>query len=135
MYKHRQLTRGVIGSFYGVYREFGYGFLERVYEEATAVELASRGIRFQRQRPITISYKNQPIGEYFADIVVSDKVLVELKAAHHLLKEHSAQLLNYLKATRYEVGLLLNFGPEPEIRRHIFDNELKGSLSWVDHRK
>ncbi len=111
MYKHQGLTCELIGSFYAVYGALGYGFLERVYEEALAVELQSRKITFRRQHPIRIFYRRNLIGEYFADLVVADKVIVELKANQRLLKEHSAQLLNYLKATRYEVGLLLNFGP------------------------
>jgi GxxExxY protein len=133
MYKHQGLTREIIGSFYAVYGALGYGFLERVYEEALAVELQSRNITFRRQDPIRIYYRRNLIGEYYADLVVANKVIVELKANQRLLREHSAQLLNYLKATRYEVGLLLNFGPEPVIRRHAFDNRRKGTLSWVDH--
>ena len=95
-------------------------------------ELDYRGLEFRAQQPIRIRYRQLLIGEYFADLVVDDKVIVEIKAVGQLRIEHTAQLLNYLKATKYEVGLLLNFGPQPGIRRHIFDNHRKGLLSWLD---
>ena len=80
---------------------------------------------------IAVYYDDQVVGEYFADLLVAGAVIVELKAVKRLLPEHEAQLLNYLKATPYEVGLLLNFGPKPEIKRKAFDNSRKGSMHWV----
>ena len=132
MSKHVLLTRAIIAAFYQVYGELGYGFLEKVYERAMSSELDYRGLEFRAQQPIRIRYRQLLIGEYFADLVVDDKVIVEIKAVGQLRIEHTAQLLNYLKATKYEVGLLLNFGPQPGIRRHIFDNHRKGLLSWLD---
>ena len=131
-FKHARLTRQIIGAFYDVYNELGYGFLERVYGSALAIELRKMGIELVENAPLRVSYRNTCIGEYVADLLVDGLIIVELKAAKTLAAEHSAQLLNYLKATRCEVGLLLNFGPRPEIRRLAFDNDRKGSLSWVD---
>jgi len=132
MSKHVFLTRAIIAAFYQVYGELGYGFLEKVYERAMSQELGHRGLKFRAQQPIRISYRQTLIGEYFADLLVDDRVIVELKAVESLGTSHTAQLLNYLKATRYEVGLLLNFGPKPQIRRHTFDNHRKGTMGWLD---
>ena len=100
----------------------GYGFLEKIYEKAMMIECNKEGIPAVSQYPIKVSYENEIIGEYYADIVVNNEVIIEIKAARQLAREHEAQLLNYLKATDIEVGLLLNFGPEPEVRRKAFDN-------------
>jgi GxxExxY protein len=132
--KHKALTDTVIGAFYQVYNELGYGFLEAVYEQAMVIELEKRGVRVERQAPITVQYDGQEVGHYFADLLVDEKVLVELKAARALAAEHEAQLLNYLKATLLEVGLLLNFGPKAQLRRKIFDNAYKGTLSWTQDK-
>lgn len=129
--RHTGLTKQIIGGFYAVYNSLGYGFLERVYENALMIELRSRGLEPEQQKPITVYYRGEPVGEYFADIVVANMVIVELKAIQELGKAHEAQLLNYLKATTIEVGLLLNFGPKPEVRRKLYDNERKGSLNWL----
>lgn len=107
----------------------GYGFLEKVYENALAIELELRGFQIEQQKPIAIQFRNQIIGEYFADILVNDLVILELKATKMLGKEHEAQLLNYLKATSYEVGLLLNFGPRPSHKRKAFSNHNKPNLA------
>lgn len=95
-------------------------------------ELRRRGVQFEQQTGISVYYDGHVIGEYYADLLVEGQVIVELKAARGLVEEHEAQLLNYLKATTCEVGLLLNFGPEPQIKRKAFDNNRKGSLSWLD---
>ncbi len=124
-YKHKELTEQVICCFYSVYNVLGYGFLEKVYENALLIELERRGVRATAQVPITVHYAGEIVGDYVADIMVEDSLLVEIKAAKTLLPEHDAQLLNYLKATDKEVGLLLNFGPKPEVRRKIFDNDRK----------
>jgi len=125
MYKHSALTEKIIKAFYAVYSGLGYGFLEKVYENSMAMELRDMGLEVIQQMPITVCYRGQVVGEYFADLLVEDKVIVELKAARALANNHEAQLLNYLKATVYEVGLLLNFGPKPEIRRRAYDNSRK----------
>ena len=121
-FKHTELTEKIINVFYRVYNKLGYGFLEKVYENAMMIELKKEGIRAIAQAPIRVLYDNEIIGEYYADILVDDKVIVETKAARQLADEHEAQLLNYLKATDIEVGLLLNLGVKPEIKRKAFNN-------------
>jgi len=128
--KHEKLTEQIIGAFYTVYNVLGYGFLEKVYENALAIELRKMGLTVVQQAPIKVYYAGAVVGEYYADLLVADAVIVEIKAVRALAKEHEAQLLNYLKATPYEVGLLLNFGPKPEIKRKVYDNERKGGLGW-----
>lgn len=123
--KYKELTEKIINIFYRVYNKLGYGFLEKVYENAMMKELKKAGIPTVSQSSIKVFYEGEIIGEYFADILVDDKVIVEIKAAKSLVIENEAQLLNYLKATDKEVGLLLNFGPKPEIRRKVFDNHRK----------
>ena len=123
--KYEELTEKCIGCFYTVYNYLGYGFLESVYEKAMLIELRRQGLKASRQQPITVYYLDEPVGEFYADILVEDKVVLELKAARILTVENDAQLLNELNATDYEVGLLLNFGPKPEIHRKVLDNERK----------
>lgn len=125
LYKHSELTEQIIGAFYSVYSTLGYGFLEKVYVNALVIELERRGLMVLYEFPIKVYYTGQLIGEYFADLIVNDLVIVEVKATKLLLDEHEAQLLNYLKATPYEVGLLLNFGPKPQQKRRSFDNNRK----------
>jgi len=121
-YKYKELTQKIILIFYKVYNKLGYGFLEKIYENAMIIEFRKEGIPAVPQSPIKVFYENEIIGEYYADLLVEDKVLVEIKAVRSLADEHEAQLLNYLKATDIEVGLLLNFGPKPQIKRKAFDN-------------
>jgi GxxExxY protein len=121
-FKHETLTDTIICCFYIVYNRLGYGFLEKVYENSLLIELEKSGHSATRQYPVSVRYDGQVVGEYFADIMVDDKVIVEVKAGKTLLPEHGAQLLNYLKGTDIEVGLLLNFGMKPEIRRKAFEN-------------
>jgi GxxExxY protein len=128
-YQHFELTQEIIGTFYDVYNALGYGFLERVYENALTIELRVRGFQVEQQKPISIQYRNQIIGEYYADLLINDLLIIELKATRTLAKEHEAQLLNYLKATRYEVGLLMNFGPQPKYKRKVFSNHNKPNLN------
>ena len=125
LYKHSKLTEEIIGAFFTVYNALGYGFLEKVYANALKLELERRGLKAKQEFPIVVRYLEQVVGEYYADLVVNDLVIVEIKATKILLQEHEAQLLNYLKATPYEVGLLLNFGPKPEQKRRSFDNNRK----------
>jgi GxxExxY protein len=120
--KHKSLTEKIIKVFYRVYNSLGYGFLEKVYESAMMIEFERDYLSAVSQFAIKVFYDNQIVGEYFADILVGNKVIVEIKATKSLALEYEAQLLNYLKATNKEVGLLLNFGPKPEIRRKVFDN-------------
>jgi GxxExxY protein len=125
LYKHSDLTEQIIGAFYAVYSVLGYGFLESVYVKALMIELKRREMTVRDELPIQVYYAGQMIGEYFADLVVNDLVILEIKATKCLAIEHEAQLLNYLKATPYEVGLLFNFGPKPETKRRSFDNNRK----------
>jgi len=122
---HEKLSNRVIKCFYNVYNTLGYGFLERVYENALMIELAKNGLIAEKQRPVTVYYENQIVGEYFADIIVEESIILELKAADFLIEEHEFQLINYLKATDVEIGLLLNFGKNPEFKRKIFTNDRK----------
>ena len=120
--KHKELTELIIKLFYRVYNTLGYGFLEKIYENAMMIEFRKAVIPAESQYPIKVAYEGQIVGEHSADILVNKKVIVELKAVKSLIQDHHAQLLNYLKATDIEVGLLLNFGPKPEISRKVFDN-------------
>ncbi len=122
---HEQITEKIIGSFYKVYNTLGYGFLEKVYENAMAIELEKVGLKVSQQKNIKVFYELEEVGDYYADLFVENLVIVELKAAKSICEEHEAQLTNYLKATTIEVGLLLNFGKEPEFKRKIFQNHLK----------
>ncbi len=124
-YKYEELTEKVIKAFYAVYNILGYGFLEKVYENALLIELAKMNLSAIAQSPIQVFYDEMLVGEYLSDILVEKCVIVEIKAAKNLMLEHEAQLLNYLKATNIEVGLLLNFGPKPEVKRKAFNNERK----------
>ena len=123
--KYRSLTEKIIQIFYRVYNSFGYGFLEKVYENSMMIEFENENIPAISQFPIKVFYDNKIVGEYFADILVDNKIIVEIKAAKYIALENEAQLLNYLKATDKEVWLLLNFGPKPEIKRKVFDNYRK----------
>jgi GxxExxY protein len=126
--KEKALTEEIISAFYAAYNKLGYGFLEKVYENAMIIELQNQGIAAVQQAPIKVLYDGKVIGEYYADLLVDGKVIVEIKAAKNLAFENEAQLLNYLKATDIEVGLLLNFGPEPKVKRKVFDNVRKTNL-------
>jgi len=115
------VTGEIIGAAYEVYRELGYGFLEKVYETAIVQELTSRGILAQPQAEIEVRYKGHPVGVYYADVLVHDRVICEIKATDGLSSVHEAQLLHYLKATGIKVGLLLNFGPKRvDVKRLVF---------------
>ena len=118
--KINDITYTINGAVYEVNKVLGAGFLEKVYEKALIIELLVRGLRAESQVPIKVSYKNEVVGEYFADIVVEGQVIIELKAVDQLQKIHEAQLLNYLKATSYKIGLLINFThPKAEIKRFV----------------
>jgi GxxExxY protein len=131
-FRHAELTEKIITAFYTVYRTLGYGFLEKVYENSLAIELSRQGFNIQQQRPITVHYGGLVVGEYFTDLLVNDLILLEVKAAKAIAEEHEAQLLNYLKATPYEVGLLLNFGPKAEFKRRSYENSRK---EWLQNQE
>lgn len=124
-FKHSDLTESIIGVSYEAYNELGQGFLENVYEHAMVLALKAKGLEVQHQVPLPVLFRGQKIGSYEADLVVNGVVLLELKACRALDPSHEAQLLNYLRCTRIEVGLLLNFGPRAQVRRFIFQNERK----------
>ncbi|MCK4831742.1 MAG: GxxExxY protein [Anaerolineales bacterium] len=124
-YKESELTGDIINAFYQVYNQLGHGFLEKVYENALVHELRKRKHEVVQQAPIKVRYDGAIVGEYFADLLVNGAVILELKAAVAIAPEHEAQLLNYLKATDIDVGLVLNFGPEPQIKRKIFETARK----------
>jgi GxxExxY protein len=124
-FKHSEITKLIIKAFYIVYNNLGYSFLEKVYENAIMIELKKLGLNTRKQQPISVHYNNSIIGEYFADIIVNNDVIIELKAAENLCYEHESQLVNYLKASDIEVGLLLNFGKNPQFKRKVLTSEYK----------
>jgi GxxExxY protein len=124
-FKHKELSERIIEAFCRVYNILGYGFLEKVYENALIMELEKMGLAAAAQSSIQVFYDGKIVGDYFADLLVESCIIVEIKAVKSLGPEHEAQLLNYLKATNIEVGLLLNFGPKPEVKRRAFDNARK----------
>jgi len=127
-YLLKEETDIIIKAFYDVYNTLGYGFLERVYQNALFFELQKHGFDCKANQPINVYYNKQLVGEYYADIVVDNKIILELKAVESICHENELQLINYLKATPMEVGLLLNFGQKPQIRRKIFTNNNKNHL-------
>jgi GxxExxY protein len=122
---HKDLTDIILKTFYEVYNELGYGFLEKVYQNSLLIELRNKGLNVIPQKKIKVFYKGYEVGEYFADLIVEDKVVLELKAVKYIVEEFENQLLNYLRGTDCEVGLLLNFGKKPEFRRRIYENKRK----------
>jgi len=126
---HEAITDKIIAAFYKVYNTLGYGFLEKVYENALVIELNKSGLTVTPQQKIEVFYEKKKVGEYFADLTVNNLIILELKAVEKLIDEHKTQLINYLKATNMEVGLLLNFGKTPEFKRAIFTNDKKPTKS------
>ncbi len=120
-FKHSELMERIIEAYYKVYNTLGYGFLEKVYENALLIQLEELGLKAVSQKPIQVYYHGKVVGEYFADLCVENAVIVEIKAARSISEAHKAQLDNYLKAGDIELGLLFNFGPEAEIKRRIYD--------------
>lgn len=116
---HRETTEAIIKSFYHVYNTLGYGFLEKVYENSLKISLRKLGFEVEQQYPISVYFEGEIVGEYFADLLINQTVVIELKAAKAINPDHEAQLLNYLRATDHEVGLLLNFGATPEFQRKV----------------
>jgi GxxExxY protein len=124
-YKHSELTDVMIGSFYDVYNELGCGFLESVYRKALRLTLQSKGLRAETAVPVPVFFRGANVGDFRADLVVNELILLELKTAESIILPHEAQLLNYLWATTLEVGRILNFGPKARVRRLLFDNVRK----------
>ena len=118
-YKHKELTGEIINAAHTVHNELGYGFLEKVYHKSLFIELSKRGYSIEFEKPIEVRYDNQVVGEFFADLLVENKVVVEVKAAGKYANVFEAQLLNYLKAMGLEVGLIINFGPSVEVKRMV----------------
>ena len=124
-YKHSDVTEIIIKAFYTVYNKLGYGFLEKVYEKAMLIEVGKLGIDVKSQVSIKVLYEGKDVGNYFADLIIDNKIIVELKAAECIDDAHEAQLTNYLRATEYEVGLILNFGRKAQFKRRAFSNDYK----------
>lgn len=125
MLLHKELTDEILNAFYEVYNELGYGFLEKVYQNALFFELRERGLRVVAQNRCVVYYKGRQVGEYFTDIIVNELIILELKASETILEEHEIQLFNYLKASPIEIGLVLNFGKKPAFVRKVFSNASK----------
>jgi GxxExxY protein len=123
--KHQEITKKVIKAFYTVYNTLGYGFLEKVYKNALVIELKLLTLQVIVEKSLQVKYRSHYVGDYFADLVIEDEVIVEIKACEVLCEAHDAQLLNYLMASDYEIGLLLNFGPGPRFKRKILTNDRK----------
>ena len=122
---HGEITHEIIGAFYDSYNALGWGYPESIYANAMPIFLKRRGIRYRRESPLRVTLDAIVLGEFRADFVVDDKVLVELKACERIIAAHEAQLISYLKASGYNIGLLLNFGPKPEIRRIIWTDDFR----------
>jgi len=123
--KHVELTERVIGVFYDVYNELGHGFLESVYREAMRLALTQAGMSVKTEVPVPVSFRGVVVGIFRADLIVDDCLLVELKAADQIVRQHESQTMHYLRATSIEVALLMNFGAQPRFKRIVLDNELK----------
>jgi len=122
MLLYKETTDKIIKCFYNVYNELGHGFLEAIYENSLVILLREEGLKVEQQKDLIVKFKNVIVGKYKTDLIVNGKIILELKAAKKIAPEHEAQLLNYLKATNMELGLLLNFGIKPEFKRFIFSN-------------
>jgi GxxExxY protein len=122
---HKDLTDLILKTYYEVYNELGYGFLEKVYQNALYIELKNKGLDVVAQKKIKVYYKNIEVGDYYADLMINNTIILELKAAECIVEKFEDQLLNYLRGTDCEVGLLLNFGKKPEFRRKVFENKRK----------
>lgn len=128
---HKELTDIILKAFFDVYNELGYGFLEKVYQNSLYIELKSKGLKVEAQRQVKVNFKGFEVGEYYPDLIIEDKIILELKAAECIVEEHENQLINYLRATNIEVGLLLNFGRKPEFKRKVFENSRKNLLKKI----
>ena len=121
----QEVTEKIIGVFYEVYNQLGHGFLESVYQQAMMIALSEAGLHVAQQQPITVHFRGKVVGEFRADIVVNSVVIIEIKASKGMESAYEAQIMHYLRATDVEIGLLMNFGPKPEFKRFIYDNDRK----------
>ena len=124
-YLHSEITQVINQAFYKVYNTLGVGFLEKVYENALLIELKKAGLQCAQQQLVKVYYEGEQIGYYYADIIVENKIIIELKAAESLCEAHEAQLVNYLRASEIEVGVLLNFGKSPQHKRKVLTSAYK----------
>lgn len=124
-YKHSELTDLVIGVFYDVYNELGFGFLESVYRNSLRLALIQKGLTVDKEVSVSVFFRGHSVGDFHADLVVNGVLLLELKTAERIIPAHESQLLNYLRSTELEIGLILNFGPRPQVRRLLLDNSRK----------
>ncbi|MBK7872111.1 MAG: GxxExxY protein [Saprospiraceae bacterium] len=124
-YLHSEVTQVINQAFYKIYNTLGFGFLEKVYENAMMIELEKLNLKCEQQKLVNVFYENKKVGYYYADIIVENKVIIELKAAESLCEEHEAQLVNYLRASEIEVGVLLNFGKKPQHKRRVLTAKYK----------
>jgi GxxExxY protein len=129
--KHAELSEKIINAFYKVHNELGFGFSEKIYQKAFGIALREMGMKVAEQVAIKVYYHGEIVGEYLADMLVENVILLELKAVSEIIDEHQAQLFNYLKATEIEVGYVFNFGKSATFKRKVFDNARKGSLHWT----
>ena len=120
MLKHEELSKKIIAAAHNVHNELGHGFLEKVYKNALAIELREAAIQYALEVPMSVRYRGQVVGDYVADMIVEDKIVVEAKAVSELNSVHEVQLVNYLKATGLQVGLLINFGRSVQVKRRVF---------------
>ena len=118
-YRHKELTSEIIGAAHAVHNKLGYGFLEKIYHNSLFIELKKKGYQVEFEKPVQVHYENQVVGEFFADLLVENKVVVEVKAVDRYASLFEAQLLNYLKATGLDVGLIINFGPSVQVKRMV----------------
>ncbi len=128
---HKEITNSIIRGFFEVYNELGDGFLESVYEKALSIVLTEYGLSVERQKDIPVYFRTQLVGDFKADLVVDGKVIVEIKAVRNIDPAHEAQIINYLKASKIDVGLLLNFGRKPEFKRFVYENR-RNNLPQID---
>ena len=124
-YKHSELTELVIGVFYDVYNELGFGFLESVYRNSLRLALLEKGLNVESEVSVSVYFRGVSVGDFRADLLVNGVILLELKTAEKIIPAHEAQVLNYLRSTKLELGLILNFGPRPQVRRLLLDNSRK----------
>ena len=124
-YKHSELTDLIIAVFYDVYNELGFGFLESVYRNSLRLALLNKGLTVEQEVPVTVFFRGHNVGDFRADLVVNGTILLELKTAEQIVAAHESQVLNYLRSTALELGLILNFGPKPQVRRLLLDNSRK----------
>jgi GxxExxY protein len=128
-YKHSELTDLIIAVFYEVYNELGFGFLESVYRKSLCLALLQKGVSVEQEVPVTVFFRGQNVGDFRADLVVDRTILLEQKTAEQIVAAHESQVLNYLRSTALELGLILNFGPKPQVRRLLLDNSRKHAKS------